>query len=97
MNSYTITDSKLHIVDSYQVSKKKFDPFLNSVQAIHGDSNVWKRSRCSMKLEWATHNAAYAMHIMRDRTKDVYLNYPQSFFVSVAYAIAGSLVWLFIK
>lgn len=97
MNSYTITDSNLQIVDSYQVSKKKFDPFLNSVQAIHGDSNVWKRSRCSLKLEWATHNAAYAMHIMRSRTKDVDLNYPQPFYIQAAYTIVGVFVWVFIK
>ena len=50
-----------------------------------------------MCLEWATHNALYACHIARDRTKDCDLNYPQNVFVSVAYTVFGIIVWPFIK
>lgn len=94
---YQITKNNLHIFDSYKISKKKFDSELNSAQALHKESDVWKRSRLSLKLEWATHNALYALGIAKDRTKDVDLNYPQKWYVKTGYAVVGSLVWLFIK
>lgn len=94
---YIITNSNLHLIDSYKVSKKRFDGELNRIKAIHPNSDVWKRSRCSMKLEWATHNGLYAIGIMRDHTKDVDINYPQKWYAKVGYAVCGSLFWIFIK
>ncbi len=97
MNKYTITQGNLHIIDSYQVSKKAFRRQLASIKALHPDSDVWKRSWCSLELEWATHNGLYAIGIARSHTKDVDLNYPQKWYEKVLYPIVGSVCWIFIK
>ena len=94
---YTISNNNLHLIDSYKVSKKRFDGELNRIKAIHPNSDVWKRTRCSLKLEWATNNGLYALGIKRDRTKDVDINYPLKWYEKVMYSIAGFLVWLLIK
>ena len=94
---YTVSDNNLQLIDSYKVSKKRFDGELNRIEAIHPVSDVWKRSRCSMKLEWATHNGLYALGIKRDHTKDVDINYPQKWYAKVGYTICGALFWIFIK
>lgn len=94
---YTITQSNLHLVDSYKVVKRKFDRELAQIKGLHPNSDVWKRSFRSIRMEWATHNALYALHLFRSRTKDCDLNYPQKWYARVAYAVAGTLVWPFIK
>lgn len=38
---------------------------------------VLERSNFSLLLEWASHNLLYDLHIARERTKDVDLEYPQ--------------------
>ena len=93
---YTITDNNLHLVDSYKVSKDKYDRELGRIKAFHPNSSVWNRSFRSMELEWATHNALYYLHLFRSRTKDTDLNYPQKWYAKVAYFIVGNIVWLFI-
>ena len=102
MIKYTITGkdeipANLHLIDSYTVSKKNFQGTLNRIRAIHPKSEVWNRCDAQMKLEWATHNAAYDLHIFRSHTKDCDLDYPQCFLVRAFYAVVGCLVWLFIK
>jgi len=94
---YTITKDNLRIFDSYLVRKKNFQGRLNSIKAIHSNSDIWKRSPRSMRMEWATHNGLYAMGILRDKTKDVDLNYPQKWYAKIGYALCGNLFWLFIK
>ena len=96
MMKYSITESNLHLIDSGDVPKRRFGRELAEIKAVHPESNVWKRSYCSMKLEWATHNALYLLGIAVSRTKDCDLEYPQPWYMSVAYAIAGTLVWIFI-
>ena len=94
---YTISKSNLHIIDSYAVSKKRFEPFLNSVEAIHPDSDVWIRTKKSMCREWALHNLLYALHIARSHTADVDINYPQNWFVSIIYTVFGAIALRIIK
>jgi len=94
---YTITNNNLHLVDSYKISKNRFDGELNRIRGIHPSSQVWKRKRYAMKLEWATHNGLYALGIKRDHTKDVDINYPQKWYAKIGYFFVGCCVWLFIK
>lgn len=102
MIEYTITPkgkipANLHLIDSYKVSKKQFDSQLKQIKALNPESEVWHRGFPQMKLEWACHNAAYALHYQRERTKDCDLDYPQKFLTRAVYAIVGILVWPFIK
>lgn len=102
MIKHTITPrdvipANLHLIDSYKVSKKKFGSELKQIRAFHPESKVWERGFALMKLEWAVHNALYALGIARSRTKDCDLNSPQSFFLKVCYAVGGVIVYPFIK
>lgn len=94
---YIISDHNLKIYDSYEVKKKDFKPTLVAIEEREPNYEVWKRGKNQMCLEWATHNAFYAVGIKREQTKDCDLNYPQPFLERAAYAICGCLVWLFIK
>ena len=97
MVQYTITNTNLHIVDSYKLSKKVFRPTLDEIESQKPEYDVWKRSKCGMCLEIATHNALYSLGLWKERTGSVDLNYPQSFIEKIGYTVCGILVWLFIK
>lgn len=94
---YKLTDNNLHIEDSYQVGKRSMDVVLCHIKAIDNEkpSKVWNRSIFSLKMEWAVHNALYALHLFRKQTKDVDLNYPNKW--EWLYNIIGCLVWVFVK
>lgn len=95
--TYKITTSNLHIEDSYLIEKRLFSRRLNSIKAIHPNSDVWKRSMKSLEREWAVHNALYSLGIEKERTRSVDLNYPQKWYVKFAYAVAGYILWPFIR
>ena len=96
MVNYTATSNNIKIIDSWQVSKKKFQIELNGIKAEQPECEVWKRSDCSLCHEWAIHNALYCLGIARSHTKDVDLNYPQKWYVTFAYNFFGAIVWPFI-
>ena len=95
--NYTVTQFNVHIPDSFEVSKNGFDGILDMLTMQYPDCEVWNRSRRSLKAEWATHNALYALRIKRKRTKDVDLNANQPWYVSAAYYTLGALAWPFVK
>lgn len=100
MVNYTIDALNLHIEDSFKVSKRDFAANLIWVKQDKGgneDSLVWLRSMNSLRREWATHNALYALGILRSHTKDVDLNYPQKWYMRLAYSIVGRLMMPFIR
>lgn len=85
-----VTDTNIHIKDSYKVSKNDFDFILNDIENQYPDNDVLKnRSRRSLKNEWAVHNFLYLFHIERNRTADVDLNYPQSLIEKILYNAFG--------
>ena len=85
-----VTDNNIHIEDSYKVSKLDFDFVLNDIEKQYPNNLVLKnRSRKSLKNEWAAHNFLYLYHIEQNRTADVDLNYPQSWFEKIFYEILG--------
>lgn len=94
---YTITSDNLHLIDSYKVSKRYFERELARIKGLHPGSEVCHRSFGSIKKEWATHNALYDMHLFRSRTKDADINYPLKWYMAVAYAVVGTIVYPFIK
>ncbi|MBQ3722547.1 MAG: hypothetical protein II851_02445 [Bacteroidales bacterium] len=93
----TITQNNLHVSGSHLLYKVSFRDVFDAAREQAPGSEVWKRSYRSLGLEWATHNALYALGIARSRTADVDLNYPQKWYVRVAYAVVGTIVWPFIK
>ena len=97
MPGYKVTKNNIRILDSYKISKDEFDSILYYIKDNNPDCDAWKRSFKSLMSEWACHNAAYNLGIRRNKTKDVDLNYPQKWYVSMTYYIIGALVWLFIK
>lgn len=100
-DKYTITENNLHIEDSYKVRKKEIrskliEILVEDIRNHDPDcSNVWNRSDFSLQMEWAVHNALYALGLWRSHTKDVDLNADCK--IEWLYKIVGCLVWVFIK
>ena len=95
---YSLTTTNLHIEDSYQIPGRDFREILTDISRENPGAFLFKaRSICSMSLEWATHNFLYEIGYQRERTCDADLDYPQKWYYRVAYAIIGSLVWMFIR
>ena len=94
---YSVSENNIHLDSSYQVRKDDFENELNALRKQHPNSQVWNRSIESLKREWATHNAFYAMGIFPNRTGHMDLNWPLPWFVRLGYAIFGRLAWPFIK
>lgn len=94
----TVTPNNIHIEDSSLMPKGVFDAELRRLRVYHTDDCLVLQHRgdCSLKLEWATHKACYCMHIARSRTKDVDLDWPQPWWLQLAYAVVGALVWMFV-
>lgn len=90
----------VHIPDGFLIGKRDFDYILD-IRASRADKHEFmvfeKRSRFSLKMEWAVHNFLYKLGIAKVRTKDVDLDWPQKWYVTAAYIVGGMLSWLFIK
>lgn len=93
----------VHIADSYKVSKRDFAFTLEQrerrarQQGITSEIPVFdNRSKFSLKMEWAVHNFLYALHIRREQTKDVDLDYPCDK-PEWLYCTLGIFAWIFIK
>lgn len=97
MIDYKISDSDLQIIDSYTYSKHQFSGCLALIQLKSPDYAVWERSKWGMRMEWATHNFCYMLHIKRSSTASVDLNYPRAWWEPIVYGICGLISWIFIK
>lgn len=93
---WIVTENNICIKESYKASKKSFGSILASIRATNPNCNVFKRSMFSLKTEWATHNALWYLHILRARTADTDLNYPQKWWEKIGYSVVGVIVWPFI-
>jgi len=94
---YHVSPNDIQLKSSFKVKKEAFERELAKIREKHPKCRVWKRSMLSLKLEWAAHNALYALGVLRDRTKDTDLNWPQPWYIRLGYAILGTLAWPFIK
>lgn len=95
--NYQYNKAVLHIEDSYKVSKKQFGSVLADIEEKHPDLLIWKRSKGSLKREWATHNMLFRWGWWKSRTKDVDLDYGMIFPIEMAYWVVGTIALLFIK
>ena len=94
---YKLSTNNIQLKSSYEVKKADFERELLAMREQHPECLVWNRSIKSLKLEWAAHNAFHAMGILRRKTADTDLNWPQGWLTRIGYHIAGAIVWPFIK
>ena len=93
-----VSKSNIHIEDSYKVNRKDdMQIVLNDIRANHSleESDVLKRTDSSLIKEWRVHNVLYNLHLFREHTKDVDLDYPQSKIIEIAYSVAYFIVSIF--
>ena len=95
--NYQYNDNVLHIEDSYKVCKKQFGSALAGIEEKHPNLLIWKRSKGSLKREWATHNMLFRWGWWKSRTKDVDLEYGMTFPIEMAYWAVGTIALLIIK
>lgn len=94
---YTFSSNNIQLKSSFKVKKDDFERELLAMREEHPECLVWNRSIKSLKREWAAHNAFHALGILRRKTADTDLNWPQGWLTRVGYWIAGGVVWPFIK
>lgn len=94
---YKLSTNNIQLKSSYEVKKADFERELLAMREQHPECLVWNRSIKSLKLEWAAHNAFHALGVLRKKTADTDLNWPQGWLTRVGYWIAGRVGWMFIK
>lgn len=93
-----VSENNIQIVNSYEVSKKRFDAIIDRLQRnLPQHKVIVNRSRSSIKKEWTSHNLLYKLGIARSRTRDLDINYPLTFVEEVFYSIVGTLGSVFIS
>jgi hypothetical protein len=91
-------NDKIHITDSYRVYKNEILPIIQELRAKYPLNKVLNnRSDSSLKYEWLTHTLLYKMGICKERTKDLGLEYPQSWILKVGYRIIGFIAQLILN
>ena len=94
---YEVSPNNIQLKSSFEVSKEDFERELAAIRELHPESQVWNRSIESLKREWAVHNAFHALGVARKQAAHTDLNWPQPWFIRVAYDLLGRVVWPFIK
>ena len=94
---YTFSSNNIQLKSSFKVKKDDFERELLAMREEHPECLVWNRSIKSLKREWAAHNAFHALGILRRKTADTDLNWPQGWLTRVGYEIVGMMVWPFIE
>ena len=94
---YTFSSNNIQLKSSFKVKKDDFEREQLAIREEHPECLVWNRSIKSLKREWAAHNAFHALGILRRKTADTDLNWPQNWLTKIGYAVAGMVVWPFIK
>lgn len=89
--NYILTDTSLHVEDSYTLNKRKdIRLFLESIKS-HNNVSLFNRNITSLINEWKGHNLLYNLHLFRSHTKDVDLEYPQKWYYIIIWNIIGLL------
>lgn len=91
---YKISDDNIRIYDSYQITS--IPQIARAIVQLRAAENrgqkVWQRTNRSLILEWAGHNLLYRwVPKWRSHTKDVDMDYPQTFWTRTAFNILGTL------
>ena len=95
---YIVLPTCITVYDSYKVSKKEFNPFLNELREGYiGNLVLYYRSNCSLTNEWACHNFLYMIGLFKSHTKNVDMQYPLRWWEKIVYPCFGWFCKLFIK
>ena len=94
---YTFSSNNIQLKSSFKVKKDDFERELLAMREEHPECLVWNRAIKSHKREWSTYDAFYALGVLRKKIADTDLNWPQGRLTRVGYALAGGVVWPFIK
>lgn len=98
---YMVLPTCITVYNSYEVSKKEFDPFLNELrEGYEGNLVLYYRSNRNLTDEWACHNFLYDIDFLglfRSHTKDVDMQYPLRWWEKIAYPCLGWFCKIFIK
>ena len=94
---YRIFADRVKIFDAYLVPKARFESEMNVIRYYHPTCRLWKRSIGSIRREWAAHNLAYNLGIMRDKTADADLDYEPKWYHKLAYGVVGPIALWVIK
>ena len=89
---FKISKNNIHIENSFTVkSRKEMQLVLDDIRKHNSLEycEVLKRTDKSLIKEWCAHNLLYRLHILRNHTKDVDLNYPQSKTIELLYSIVS--------
>lgn len=95
----TLSTNNIHIENSHDVELPIImDEILTLLRkevddtGITTDTPLNHRSNKSMIREWIAHNNLYILGYEVERTKNVDLNYPQKWYVKVAYWLLSRMV-----
>lgn len=92
-----VDTNNVHIDGSARIPRREFGPVLDEIAALYPECQVLqKRSRYSLKCEWAVHNFLYNLGILRSRTGAVDLDFPADQ-PEWLYMVLGTVAFLFIK
>ena len=94
---YRIYEERINILDSYLISKNDFQKSLEQIKEMSPSHKVWNRTLKSLLREWAVHNFLYNLGVLRKKTKDVSLDYPQTRATRFCYWLLGGIAKLLIK
>ena len=93
-----VSKNNINVNDSFLYTKKEIKSTVDEFyKSFPNCAVIQNRSKYSLMAEWCVHNFLYGLNILRDRTSNVDLNYPQKWWVELAYEIAGPFCYLFIK
>ena len=89
--------NNIQIIDSYEVSKYRFDFVLERIKnGFPTHPVVLYRTDKSIKKEWAVHNLLYKLGICKARTKHLDINYPLSIAEKITYFLFGRICLMLI-
>ena len=93
-----VTTNNICVVGSSYLTRGQFDDVLKELRRDHADDNEVLPHRCdwSLRYEWAVHKACYRLGIARARTVSVDLDWPQPWYMAVAYIVIGLFVYPFV-
>ena len=93
-----VTPNNIHIDDSSLFPRDLFNDKLFVIRRDHAADCLVLQNRTdrSLRREWAVHKACYWLHIARERTRDVDLEWPQPWYLRVAYTVIGFIVYPFV-
>ncbi len=100
---YSTTDTCITVYNSYKVSKKFFNQFLNELRRWDDTKDLTvlvNRTNRNMTDEWACHNFLYDIDFLglfKNHTKDVDMQYPLTWWEKIVYPCTGWLCKIFIR